>query len=197
MLLERKKLHRDDIIRLVQERGSAWDLDITYSDMSGSHLGSNIVSMPNLDGIVFGRYGDVLSGSWVVGTHFQRTRLRNAKLVYANCSSARFYLSDLLCSDLRFVNFSNANMVEADMRSTNLFGANLNGADLLKAKLEGADLFRAKFSGRTNLRRTNLGKRLLQEDKTQYRRFVEQKIVPTSLHTTSFHMADRFHKVYS
>lgn len=191
---KRRKLNRSDIVSLVQKRGGADGLDLTYTDLSNAQLGSSIEPMPPLDGAVFGKYGDVRSGTLAENTLFQRTSLRKTKFTYANLALARFYKSDLQEADLRFVDLTGAIMVEASLVGANLFRTQLIGTNLRGADLRSADIYLAAFSGQTELSKDNFGEYILQENKQEYQAFIERAILPTSLNSIEYHLQDRYLK---
>jgi uncharacterized protein YjbI with pentapeptide repeats len=165
----RRTLSRQDILKMLAERADADGLDLSYTDISWARLGSSQTQMPDMSGVIFGKYGDVRSGVIAEHTMFQRTSFRAAKFLYANLRSARFFRTDLTRADLRFSDLSRADLVETKLIGANLFGARLQDANLLNAKLQQADLYRARLSGKTNLRQASIGDRILQEDSSAYR----------------------------
>lgn len=190
----RRYLHRQEILKMLAEHGSSQGLDLSYTDISGVKLGLNATPMLDLNGVVFGKYGDVRSGVIAEQTMFQRTRLRCAKFTYAKLRNANFYKADLTEADLRFSDLSRAVLVDTVLMGANLFSALLQDANLLNADLRQADLYLARFSGKTNLRRESIGERILQEDLCAYKAFIERAILPDSQNDTEHHLEDRFLK---
>ena len=71
--------------------------------------------------------------------------LFNQKLCFINFSGADLHEADLRCLDLfgatlTWTNFRNANLTGANLSRANLRGAKLEGADLRTANLRGANL---------------------------------------------------------
>jgi uncharacterized protein YjbI with pentapeptide repeats len=191
---ERRILNRDDVIALIADHEGAKDLDLSYTDLSEAHLGSNLEPMPPLDGAIFGKYGDVRSGTLAENAFFQRTSLRGAKFTGAVLRGARFYRSDLTNADLRFADLTNANLVETCLVGATLFNAQLAGARLTRADLRSADLFQASFSGQPELSKENIGEYLLQENEQEYIDYLQRAIMPTSLQAIEYHLRDRYFK---
>ncbi len=71
----------------------------------------------------------------------------------------------LFNAQLKFIDFSFAELTEADFRGAELFGANFQSANLNNASFGGANLARANFSGAklqgADLRGTNLKSAIL------------------------------------
>jgi uncharacterized protein YjbI with pentapeptide repeats len=191
---QRRKLDRERIIALIEERGSAGSLDLSYADLSGGRFGSGDTPMPPLDGAILGKYGDVMSGATARDALFARASLRRTKWIYTDLRRANFYLADLTEADLRFAELNDAIMVGAKLVGANLHGSDLSNVVLRDADLRGADLYLAKLSGRTDLRRANLGESILQEDAKAYADFVMRSILPDSKNPLEHHLRNRLLK---
>jgi len=181
-------------MELVEERGSADGLDLSYTDLSGGRFGSGDTPMPPLDGAIFGRYGDVMSGATARDALFARASLRRTKWIYADLRRANFYVADLSEADLRFAELNDAIMVGARLIGANLHGSDLSNVVLRDADLRSSDLYLAKLSGRTDLRRANLGERILQEDAKAYADFVRRAVLPDSKNPLEHHLRNRLLK---
>ncbi len=187
-------MDRKDIIALIEQKSDEDELDLSFTDLSNAHLGSSAEQMPSLDGTIFGKYGDVRSGTYAENTLFQRTSLRKAKFTYAVLKGARFYKSDLTEADLRFADLTGAVLVEAVLVRANLFRAKFADTNLRGADLRGSDLYLASFSGQTELSKENIGEYLIQENEQEYKHFLEKAVLPTSLNSIENHLRDRFLK---
>jgi len=104
-------------------------------DMSEKTHGGRVY----LDGLFFKDFKGDRSKIDLIGANFSGADLRKADFSEANLySKANLYGE---------VDFSEANLYEADFSGSYLEGANFFGADLLGANFFGADLRRANFSG--------------------------------------------------
>jgi uncharacterized protein YjbI with pentapeptide repeats len=123
--ISRRKLSRKEISQLIIRNGGSNGLDLTYTDLSDLKLGAVADKMVPFDGVVFGKYGDILSGVIGERTIFVRNSFRGAKFIGARLREANFFLADLSGADLRF----------ADLTDARLGYANLSGANLFDTKL--------------------------------------------------------------
>jgi len=190
----RQRLSRKEIVQLAETNGGTNGLDFTYTDLSDLKLGSSVEKTLPFDGVIFGKYGDILSGVVAERTIFVRNSFREAKFIGANLREANFFLANLTNADLRFSDLTNARLGYANLSGANLFGTRLIDANMRDVNLHGADLFRAVLSGRTELTRENIGESILQEDENEYREFIKRNILADSKNPLEHHLNDRFYK---
>ena len=194
--VKRRRLSRKEITQLITRNGGSQALDLSYTDLSDLKLGSSVEKMPLFDGVVFGKYGDILSGVIAERTIFVRNSFRGAKFVYARLREANFFLADLSGADLRFSDLTDARLGYANLSEANLFDTKLVNTNLRNVNLRGADLYRAVLDGRTELVKENVGETLLQENEKAYREFIERNVVADSNNPIEHHLRDRFLKAY-
>ena len=194
----RRKLTRSAIIQSIRDNdNSAQNLDLTFADLSDENLESDIVPMPNMSGVIFGRYGAILSGPVAHRTIFQHMNLTGAKLTYGDFTDANFFKCNLANADLRFAKFDGASLGGANLPYANLCGSSFYNTKFRNVNLEGADLYLAQFSGRTGLSKENFGNGILQERQQDYKEYVVRFILPDSRNPLEHHLADRQEKAAS
>ncbi len=196
MAIKRRKLSRKDIAQLVKKNGGSQGLDLSYTDISDLKLGSSVEKTLTLDGVIFGKYGDVLSGVIAERTLFVRNSFRGAKFIGARLREANFFLSDLSEADLRLSDLTDARLGYANLSGANLFGTKLINTNLRNVNLHGSDLYQAVLDGRTELMKENIGESILQENEKAYREFIERNILVNSNNPIEDHLRDRFFKAY-
>jgi len=194
--IKRRKLSRKEIAQLIKINGGSQDLDLSYTDLSDLKLGSSIEKMLPFDGVVFGKYGDILSGVIAERTIFVRNSFRGAKFIGARLRETNFFLSDLSGADLRFSDLTDARLGYANLSGANLFDTKLINTNLRDVNLHGADLYRVVLEGRTELVKESIGETLLQEDEKAYREFIERNVLTDSNNPIEHHLKDRFFKAY-
>lgn len=119
----------------------------------------------------FDQPGLNLIGAVLRDASITATKMPYCRLQLADLEGADFYGTDLSGADLYRANLKSASLYRADLRNAKLERATLLGADLRSCDLRGANLLRANLAGAL-LHREAFGKRLLQEDEEEYRRFL-------------------------
>ena len=150
-------LHREDVMRLVQEAGGSSKLVLHYRNLS--HIDLSGVDLSDTDLYSTDLGGANLTGVNLSGANLQGANLRKANLIGANLSRANLiraelsgailWEADLIRANLSLVRLSGAILGFADLSEANLRGADLSRADLSRADLSRAILWEANLSQAT------------------------------------------------
>jgi len=131
-------LHREDVMRLVQEAGGSSKLVLHYRNLS--HIDLSGVDLSDTDLYSTDLGGANLTGVNLSGANLQGANLRKANLIGANLSRA-----NLIRAELSGAILWEADLIRANLSLVRLSGAILGFADLSEANLRGADLSRAEL----------------------------------------------------
>ena len=126
-----ERLSRNDVLRLIEERGRPEGLDLRTADLSGADLSDLDVREANLDGANLEQA--YLTRADLRGASFLGSNLHGAMLLGANLQGA-----SLAGANLEEAALFDANLQEAHLRQARLQHAYLGGASLRDANLEGA-----------------------------------------------------------
>jgi len=100
----------------------------------------------------------ILSSSILTGIHGEETNFEKAILVDASLT---------LLDDLRFANFSGAELAQANLFDSSFFDANLNGADFTLASAVGSDFAVVQSMNDVNLTGANLTGARIEPDRVE------------------------------
>jgi uncharacterized protein YjbI with pentapeptide repeats len=141
---------REEILRLIEENGGPYGLDLSGKDLSFVDLGRDAILAElekarerTLDEThvwcsSFMRVGVNLEGANFQGAYLAGAHLQGAYLQGANLQEAFLGSVDLREAFLPGANLQNACLGHADLLEAQLGGANLQDADLRDANLQGA-----------------------------------------------------------
>jgi len=162
------KLSREDVIRMIEERGGPEGLDLSGYDLSGVSL-----SYLDLHCVVFGTDWRTphLSTACVKEAVFEHCNLRGTSFIHVDLSGASLYGSDLANARLGVANCTETTFNRANLRGANFHGARLNNTNFSEADLRNAD-FHSAYMGDVKLTGAKIGDRLLFEDYGKYRDFL-------------------------
>ncbi len=147
---------REEILRLIEERGWPEGLDLSGKDLSGIDLGRKAVA-EELEKAQE-RMADetpVWYSKLTKGINLEFANLQEANLKYANLQEAHLGGANLQRADLTGANLQGAKLWGADLQEAHLGDANLQGGPLWGANLQGANLAGANLQG-ADLRDANL-----------------------------------------
>ena len=145
------ELTREEILKLIEEHGGPWGLDLSGKDLSGIDL-SRIAITAELEKVqktapdeIPVWFSEETRGINLQGVDLTKASLQGANLSEANLERADLDEANLERAWLACANFRGASLRYAKLQGATLVGANLQGADLVganlhKACLGGADL---------------------------------------------------------
>jgi len=181
----RRKLTRDDVLRLIEENEGPEGLNLRGVNLSGTDL-----SELDLHGVIFGKFGDrngadlrAVTFAWanLEGAVFASVNLEGSNLYGANLKRAYMPAARLAHCTLLRANMSEANLYAASLQEANLVDANLNGAYLVSANLQDA-----------RLEGDCIGGSLIQEDYDGYRRYFEEYEPELPTRVVRWHLSKRY-----
>jgi len=152
----RKRLNREDVLRIIHQATDRSLIDFSNADMRGIDLDGL-----NLDGIKFGDRASVTGAdlSWAT---MKNSSLKETDLSFANLSNAKAYSSDLTYAIFYGADCSNTDFRRSNLTKTDFYRTNLSTANLSQARLLGVNWYLAKLD-HTIFQRKDLGGRLLLE----------------------------------
>ena len=177
---------RDNVERLIQDKGGPQNLDLSGYDLSEIDL-----SEMDLHGAVFGtEWRTPQHGTACLkGARFTRTDLSGANFIHVDLSGISFYGCDLHDATLGVANCTDASFKRANLQGVNFHGARLSNTDFAEADLRDSD-FHSAFIGDINLVDAKIGDRLLFEDATKLEAFLRRHEVDPE--TIAARLATRF-----
>ena len=172
---------REEILKLIEERGWPELLDLSGKDLSGIDLSKEAIEI-ELEKAQERIPGEipVWYSEWSGGINLGRAKLQRANLwgadlqgAYlrdADLQRAKLCIADLQRADLSIADLQRADLSIADLQRANLWSANLQGAYLGSANLQEADL------GSTNLQEADLSDAYLQRADLSYANLQEANL---------------------
>ena len=153
-----KSIRRDELLRLIEENGGPWDLDLrgaifVNEGQKESWQLDPIDLSPGALAPLAAAYMQEHGGSrppWRDphgGVNLERARLQGANLRYARLQGAFLINAQLQGADLIDAQLQGAVLVDAQLQGANLSGARLQGAYLMCARLQGADITHVQLEG--------------------------------------------------